>query len=160
MRDFTKVSSTLWHSERFTNLATDDAKLAYLYMLTCEHQTSAGCFRLPDGYASADLRWPIERYTTARAELVKAGLILFDASAAVVMIKGWFRFNGPMNEKHLRGIRHILDRLPSPTIRAEAAAELEEAMASAAKGKAGELPGTSSERLAPKDWSGWKPRAA
>lgn len=161
MRDFSKVSPSLWHSERFIGLASDDARYTYLYLLTSEHQTSAGCYRLPDAYAAADLRWPVERYEQARSELVKAGLIRFDAAASVLMITRWFRFNPPMNPKHHQGIRHILERLPSQAICADATAELDECLTNAAKAKAEREPKhPAGEKAASNPWAGWKPRAA
>ena len=161
MRDFSKISPTLWHSERFNGLAHDDARYTYLYLLTSEHQTSAGCYRLPDAYAAADLPWPVERYRKARDELVKAELIRFDAIASVLMVTRWFRFNPPMNEKHLIGVRHILERLPSETIWADATAELDEVLATIAKAKEErEAKRVAGEKTAGNPWSGWRSRAA
>jgi hypothetical protein len=161
MRDFSKVSPTLWHSERFNSLATDDARYAFLYILTSEHQTSAGCYRLPDAYAAADLHWPLERYQKARAELAKAELIRFDANASVLMVTRWFRFNPPMNPSHLKGIRHVLDRLPSQTIRVDASAELDEVMTANAQARAErEAKQAAGEKPTANPWASWKPRAA
>jgi hypothetical protein len=120
MRDYSKVSPAVWQSERFNNLASDDARYLYLYLLTNEHQTMAGCYRLPDGYACADLRWPLERYEQARSELVEADLVQFDASVRVIGVTRWFKHNPPVSENHLTGIERHLERLPSPPI-AEAA---------------------------------------
>jgi hypothetical protein len=160
VRDFSKISPTLWHSERFNGLANDDARYTYLYLLTSEHQTSAGCYRLPDAYAAADLHWPVERYRKARAELLEAGLIRFDANANVLMVTRWFRFNPPMNEKHLKGIRHIMERLPSQTIWADATAELDETLAATAKARAEREAKQAGEKAGANPWSVWKPRAA
>lgn len=161
MRDYSKVSPSLWASERFHSVGSDDARYVYLYMLTCEHQTSAGAYRLPDAYAAADLRWPIGRYQKARAELVNTGLIRFDASAAVLMVTRWFRFNPPMNPSHLKGIRHVLDRLPSQTIRVDATAELDEVMTANAQARADrEAKQAAGEKLTASSWASWKPRAA
>ena len=117
MRDYSKVSPAVWQSERFNSLPSDDGRFVYLYLLTNGHQTSAGAYRLPDGYACVDLRWPEERYVKARAELVAADLIEFDTSTSVLMISRWFRHNPPMNRSHLRGIERLLEKLPSPSIR-------------------------------------------
>jgi len=161
VRDFSKVSPTVWQSERFNSLATDDARYTYIYLLTSQHQTSAGCYRLPDAYAAADLHWPVERYKKARAELEKAELIRFDASASVLMVTRWFRINPPMNEKHLIGIRHVLERLPSQTIWADATAELDEALAAVAKAKEErEAKRVSGDKTSGNPWSSWKARAA
>jgi hypothetical protein len=67
---------------------------------------------LPEGYAVADLNWPIERYRQAREELVGADLITFDDPTEIVVIQRWFKHNPPMNEKHLCGIFRLLERLP------------------------------------------------
>ena len=127
MRDFSKISPALWHSQRFNTLPSDDGRYLYLYFLTCEHQNSAGCYRLPDGYACNDLQWPQERYLKARSQLIQAELIGFDDACSVVMICRWFKHNPPMNEKHLIGIERILEKLPSITIQSAAQGALNEA---------------------------------
>ncbi len=159
MRDFTKVSPTIWHSDKFKSLPSDDARFVYLYLLTSPHQTSAGCFHLPNAYAASDLSWLQSRYEQARDELIAAEMIRFDASTSVVGIAGWFRFNPPQNQKHLIGIRHALERLPSQLIWAEACAELEELQEAATKLKAestASREGGSQTRG--KTWADWKPR--
>ena len=131
MRDYSKVSPSLWQSERFNGLPTDDARYLYLYLLTNEHQTMAGCYRLPTGYACTDLRWTPERYTAALADLEDSGLVLVDPGAQVIGITRWFRHNPPLSENHLTGIERQLERLPSDTIAeamAEAAQEVWEAV--------------------------------
>ncbi len=132
LRDFTKVSPSLWHSERFNSLKSDDARLAFLYILTSEHQNSAGCYRLPDAYAAADLRWSVERFQKARFELAEADLIVYDMKSSVVMVRNWFHHNPPMNPKHRKGIQLILERLPSQLIWQAANSELDQLLAPAA----------------------------
>lgn len=122
MRDFSKISPSVWQSDRFNNLQSDDGRYLYLYLLTSSHQTSAGCYQLPDGYACSDLRWELERYKQSRDQLVSADLIQFDAEASVVMVTRWFRHNPPMSESHLLGVERILERIHSQSIR-EAAQE-------------------------------------
>ena len=122
MRDFSKVSPAVWQSHRFNSLPADDGRYLYLYLLTSSHQNSAGCYWLPDAYASADLRWPPTRYAAARQLLVEADLIRFDGDASVVLITRWFRHNPPMSESHLTGIERVLERISSNSLR-EAAQE-------------------------------------
>lgn len=122
MRDFTKISPLLWRDKRFQSLASSDAKLAYLFHLTSEHQNSAGCYRLLDGYAATDLGWSTERYIQARQEVVGAGLILFDEETSELFVKGWFDGNPPTNPKHAMGTRKLIGNVASDAIR-EAAEE-------------------------------------
>ena len=116
MRDFSKISPALWQSKRFNTLPSDDGRYLYLYLLTNEHQTNAGAYRLPDGYATNDLRWDLPRYVKARQELVDADLILFDEAESVVMITRWFKHNAPMSDSHFIGIMRTLEKLPSHMI--------------------------------------------
>lgn len=57
MREFGKISSSIWGSERFCALPSAEAKLFYLYVHTCQHGNSIGCFKLHPGYIMADLGW-------------------------------------------------------------------------------------------------------
>ena len=116
MRDFTKISPAVWGSERFNKLLSDDARCLYLYLLTCEHQTSAGAFRLKDGYATDDLKWDAPRYHAARLDLVEADLIHFDDAASCILITRWLKHNPPMSETHHIGIERQLERLPLQAI--------------------------------------------
>ena len=72
MREYSKVSPNVWHSSRFNSLPSDDARYVFLYLATSMHQTSAGACLLPEAYAAADLKWPVERYRKALAELQAA----------------------------------------------------------------------------------------
>ncbi|WP_119820835.1 hypothetical protein [Mesorhizobium sp. DCY119] len=120
MREFSKISPQLWNSKRFRKLDNDDARYFYLYLLSCEHQTSAGCFRLPVAYAANDLNWETDRVQDSCAILGKSDMILHDADTDEVFIRRWFRHSPPTNKKHAAGIRSYIDRLESEFV-AEAA---------------------------------------
>ena len=126
MREFSKISPAVWGSERFNSLPSDDARYLYLYLLTCEHQTSGGTFKLKDGYATDDLKWDVHRYVTAREQLIEADLVRFDAAASIVLIARWFKHNCPMNESHFRGVEKLLLKLPSEALKQEALQSLQE----------------------------------
>lgn len=115
MREFSKVSPQLWGKKGFKALS-DSGKLAMLYFLTCRHQTSAGCYHLPDGYASADLGWQVDQYKSARKELEDANFIVFDEDVSEVYICGWFEDNPITNEKHQMGCERIIGMLESAMI--------------------------------------------
>jgi hypothetical protein len=117
MRDFTKVSPTLWRSCRFADLQSDDGKFLFLYLLTCAHQNSAGCFWLPDGYACNDLRWDVKRYRSASQVLIDAGFIQFDKINQVVLIERWFKHIPPMNRSHVKSNEAALEQCPSTVLR-------------------------------------------
>lgn len=126
-RLFSKVSPAVWGSGRFMQLATNEAKLLYLYLLTNEHLNSAGAYRLKEGYALADLGWSQSDYREAMALLVEAELIAHDVGTSEVYILRWFKHNPPQNEKHSQGCQRILGQLDSERISELAFADFEDA---------------------------------
>jgi hypothetical protein len=124
-RQFSKISPAVWRSGRFIGLGDPKAQLLYLYFLSCEHQNSAGCFRLPDGYACSDLGWQRENYLKARAALTEAELVTFDPATSEIYVDRWFRHNAPMNVKHAEGTRRLISAIESDIVREKAEAEFE-----------------------------------
>lgn len=133
MREFSKISPALWHSKRFNGLETAEEKLVFFYLLTSEHQNSAGAYRLPAGYTATDLRVPVERFEAAREKLVKAQLIMFDADTDEYFIQRWFKHNPPMNPDHRTGIERQLEKLDSGELYNQARTELNDTEASKRK---------------------------
>jgi hypothetical protein len=120
MRDFNKVSTTLWRSRKFRSLPNDACRMAYLYLLTGPHGNSAGCFDLHPMYACADLGWSPEAYGEAINSLSSAGLIAFDAAENTVLIVNWDEFNEPTNPKHAIGLIAQLQQASSPSLKFKA----------------------------------------
>ena len=127
MRHFNKVSPTLWQSRRFQGLPSDDGRFLLLYLLTCPHNNSAGCFWLPDGYACHDLGWEKDRYEEALESLIDAEMVDHDSENQVVLIERWFRHNPSMNRSHYKGIVGQLEKVPSDRLCTKAFAALEAA---------------------------------
>lgn len=123
MRDFSKVSPHLWRSKRFRSLG-DEGRLLHMYLLTCEHQTSAGCLRLPDAYAAADLGWPVDKFHRATAEVEEAGLIVHDDETEEIFVTRWFKHNPPTNSKHRQGVDRIISEIDSDKVREAAESDL------------------------------------
>lgn len=127
-RDFSKVSPKVWRSPRFRGLQNEQAKLFYLYLLTCEHQSSAGCFRLPDAYAAADLAWSEVDLTAAREACIDAGLLVHDPETEEYFVLRWFKHNPSTNGKHRKGIERLISDLDSDHVREAAEAEFIESV--------------------------------
>lgn len=111
MRDYGKVSTSIWNSRKFGKIS-DDARLLYLYLHTCPHVNSVGCFVLKDGYATADLGWSVDRYLEAMDSLSKAYLVGMDRAENLVRIVNFLRFDPFTNPKHAQGAIKIAVSLP------------------------------------------------
>ncbi|MBZ9910132.1 hypothetical protein LB557_29445, partial [Mesorhizobium sp. BR115XR7A] len=74
-RDFAPIAPALWTSPAFLSLDGDGRQL-HLFFLSSPHQTSAGCCRIREGYAVADLKWQPGQYQAALANIIAADLVL------------------------------------------------------------------------------------
>lgn len=125
------VRRSVWGSERFISLPSDEARYLYFYFLSCPHQTSSGCFVLKEAYALADLAmtgadWPASKYRTTKAALVASGLIMADDATSEILITRWWKDNSPNNESWFGGARKQCEAIRSPTLRNAAQAALDE----------------------------------
>ena len=127
MRSFTMVSPMIWRSKRFKTLSKE-AQLLFIYLLTCEHQTMAGAYRLPPEYGASDMGWPIDAFKSALEEVSASGLILFDEDSTEVMIDGWYRFHPPKGKSTIKGIENSLKRLESEELYKAGMQAFEEAL--------------------------------
>lgn len=113
---FSKVSPALWRSKRFLALSSEE-RLLLLYYIASRHQTSAGCYRIAEGYACSDLGWDPERYRAARMPLVESGLILFDETTEEVFVPGWFKVCAPNNQRHAASMTSGIAEIESDWLR-------------------------------------------
>jgi hypothetical protein len=112
MRDYAKISTTIWNSRKFRSLATDDARLLYFYLHTCQHVNSVGCFVLPDHYAMGDLGWTKDRYLKAMDSLSKAYLVAMDQAENLIRIIDFTKHDPFTNPKHAEGALRVAMSLP------------------------------------------------
>lgn len=91
----------------------DSARCLGAYLLTCEHRTFEGLYRLPSAYAIADLGWTRETYDKAFAKLVAEGFVLGDDAADVVFLVNALEYRQPRGAKQIAGAINALKRLPS-----------------------------------------------
>jgi hypothetical protein len=111
MRTYAYVYTTFWSSPTIVELR-DDAKLLALYLLTCQHCTSAGVFRLPVGYASADLGWSQERVREGLKELSENGFVTVCQTTHWVWIRKHLDWNPPENPNQVKAITRVALTVP------------------------------------------------
>ena len=117
MREFAKIAPQTWRDKRFRALTSSDARLAYFYFISCEHQNSAGVCRLPALYACADLGWKDDRYSSALDDVKTAGLVAYDAATEEVYCLGWYSVNPAQNPSHAQFIERRISEVESDDIR-------------------------------------------
>lgn len=111
MRDYGVVHTSFWSSGAMCD-ASDDARLLALYLLTGQHANMIGCFRLPDGYVSEDLRWPLERVSKAFDELFRIGFATRETSSKWVFIHKFLAWNPLGNPNQGIGALRLFIQVP------------------------------------------------
>lgn len=112
MRDYAKISCSIWNSRKFRSLKDDDAKLLYFYLHTCRHVNSVGCFILPPGYATTDLGWSEERFRQALDRLCTASLTGWEEAENLVRIVDYLKQDPLTNPSHAAGAVRVALQLP------------------------------------------------
>lgn len=115
-RSYWRVSPAFWGDEKVTGAAgepwSDDTKLLALYLLTCEHRTVEGLFRLPKGYILADLGWEAERLAEPFAQLLRDGFIEYDSRTRLCFLVNALEYQAPENPNQITAAMRYLDGLP------------------------------------------------
>lgn len=96
MRDYGKVFSRIWESVDFRSL-TEDGRALVMYLLTCQHGTIAGVFRVPDGYACEDLQWSAERVSEGFRNIEAKGFATRCEVTKWVWVCKYLEWNPPEN---------------------------------------------------------------
>jgi hypothetical protein len=90
---------------------SEDARTVAFYLLTNEHSSTEGFYRLPLAYVPADLRWPERRFRAAFKELERVGFVEHDAEAHVVLVVKALKRNKP-NSNQITAIVKALRTFP------------------------------------------------
>ncbi len=107
-RSYGKVSISLWRSRKFRP-TSDSSKLFYMYLHTCPHVNSIGCFWLPKGYIMADLGWDNSAVDRAITELSERKLIGWNEDEEVMSITQFLEHSSITNMKHAAGaVKHAV----------------------------------------------------
>lgn len=125
MRAYGKIETTFWQNPKVKKLS-DGGRSLLLYMLTCPHGNSVGCFVLPDGYICADLEWPSERVSEHVRELVSKGFIERDENTSLTRVLGWWGHNTIENGNVAKAALKALRLLPRGRIFYNAVQELKQ----------------------------------
>lgn len=112
MRDYGKVFSRIWESADFRAL-TEDGRALVMYLLTCQHGTIAGVFRVPDGYACEDLQWTVERVAKAFDDVLRKGFANRCGTSKWVWVIKFLEWNPPENPNQRKAAAKVANSVPA-----------------------------------------------
>ncbi len=108
-RDFGRIRSQFWTDEKVKQWPID-VKAVAAYLMTCEHATALGAFRIPAAYMSDDLDITPSQARAYLAQLESLGFIKV-CSTGWIWIVNYLRHNRPENAnvwKHIRGLANAM----------------------------------------------------
>lgn len=111
MRIYGSVQICFWENSEIQCLS-DQAKILAIYLLTGPHSNMIGCFRLPDGYVSEDLRWDPHIAKQAFNQLSKIDFLTRDEKSFWVMVHHFLKWNPIQNPRQGIGIQKLFDVVP------------------------------------------------
>jgi hypothetical protein len=116
MAKYRKVLALMQNDAKFQRLS-DDAQLIFLLLLTHPNLTSLGAMRASIPGLAAEKHWPVEKYSTAFAELTSQGMAEYDPNASYVALPNFLKHNVPENPNCVIGWTGALDLLPECQLR-------------------------------------------
>ncbi len=96
MREYGQIQSSYWTHPDIRSLS-NEAKLIGAYLLTSQHTTAVGCFRMPKGYISIDLSMGIETVSKGFRNLSDIGFLEWCEKTEYVLIPDFLRWNPVSN---------------------------------------------------------------
>jgi hypothetical protein len=111
MREYGRLHVSFWTSDTIRSLGDDGRTLA-AYLITCEHNTIIGAFRLPAAYACDDLGWDLERFKKAFRTVEDAGFAIYCRKSQWVCIVKFLEWNKPENPNQIKAVTKALAGLP------------------------------------------------
>lgn len=112
MRVYGVLQTRFWtHPE--IQVISDQAKLLAIYLLSSSHTNMCGCFRIPIGYISEDLKWPPEKVIQAFAELSRIHFLTRDDKSDWLLINNFLKFHPVENPNQAKSIEALFNKIPS-----------------------------------------------
>ncbi|MDR5728414.1 MAG: hypothetical protein RB191_13385 [Terriglobia bacterium] len=107
---YNTVDVSFWDDEKVRGW-TEDARTLGVYLLTCSHRSSEGFYRLPVSSATDDLRWTVERWEAALAEIIGTDFADYDDGARLVFVCKGLKYHAPMHGRPtIKGALNVLEK--------------------------------------------------
>ncbi|MBM2322678.1 MULTISPECIES: hypothetical protein [Marivita] len=126
-RRYAPLGINIWGSSKFWALENDTHRLGYIYLLSSDHTTPIGVFRLPPSYAAEDRRMSTESVEDMIADLERCALVQTGPDHWIRVCRWFFEETGPHSPLNVTGFCNVfMDRkmAQSGRLRAFAFAEM------------------------------------
>ena len=111
MARYRKIEVRIWNDRKFRSLS-DNAKLAFMMLLTHPDTNQLGFIRGRSVTMAYDLGWQPNAMSNAILELSKMGMVMVDEQAGLMFIVNFLKHNPPNGVNGAKSWSGLLDLLP------------------------------------------------
>ena len=108
---YTKIDELIWKDKTLKELSIE-ARLLFIYFLSCHHRNILGIYYIPLFYIQADLGYPFETVSKGLGELLGKGFVTYDEPSETVFVHNFLKYNRLENEKQVKGAITVLSTVP------------------------------------------------
>ena len=119
MARYRKIDVRIWNDRKFRELS-DNAKLAFLLVLTHPDTTPIGMLRARPVTLAMELGWQADAMSDAIAEVSKMGMCMVDEKAGLMVAPNFLKYNPPNGPNSLASWGDIVDLMPECELRSRA----------------------------------------
>lgn len=111
MARYRKIDVRMWNDRKFRELS-DNAKLAFILLLTHPDTTQIGTIRTRVSNLADELGWQRDAMSHAIQEVTLNGMIDADEKAGLMVINNFLKYNAPSSPNAFKSWRELIDLMP------------------------------------------------
>ena len=119
MARYRKIDVRIWNDRKFREL-DDNAKLAFLLLLTHPDTNQLGFIRSRSVSLAFDLGWHSDVMSNAIQTLCQMGMLMVDERAGLMFLPNFLKYNPPNGVNGAKSWAGLLDLLPECDLRDQA----------------------------------------
>jgi hypothetical protein len=119
MARYRKIDVRIWNDRKFKEL-DDNAKLAFLLLLTHPDTNQLGFIRSRSVSLAFDLGWQSDAMSNAIQTLCQMGMLMADEKAGLMFLPNFLKYNPPNGVNGAKSWAGLLDLLPECDLRDQA----------------------------------------
>ena len=110
---FGQIECRFWEDAKLAAMG-NDVRLLMAYLLTCRHKNIVGSYRLPAGYAMADLRWSPMTWDDAWSVIKQSDNppAIYDDAQQWLLLPNYIKRNAITGEKQIIGVINSINDMP------------------------------------------------
>jgi len=94
MARYRKIDTRIWNDEKFRAFS-DDAQLAFFFVLTHPSMTALGAMRATIAGLAAEKGWQVGRFADAIRDAIRGGMLEVNERACFIAARNFLRYNEP-----------------------------------------------------------------